>query len=188
MYKTRCPFRLSPKPSHNCIGWVRLGIRWLRAHPRVDTVFVSADQASDVSGPPKDAEQAKIDGFRRAWAALPDSVRAVYVLHDVPHASPYTNVCVKRALRRGDNPGRRCARPREEALHHDPEAAAAKSDTSGRVHLIDLTPFMCNRARCFPVVGGALVIKDGGHLTRAFSATLGPYIRRAATAVAPPRH
>jgi hypothetical protein len=40
---------------------------------------------------------------------------------------------------------------------------------------------MCDRENCFPVVGGALVIKDIGHLTRTFSATLGPYLDRAIT-------
>ena len=44
---------------------------------------------------------------------------------------------------------------------------------------MDLTPLMCGERRCFPVVGGALVIKDHGHLTRTFSATLGPFVQRA---------
>jgi hypothetical protein len=181
MYRTRCPFRLAPKPGHKCIGWVKRDLRWLREHPRVETVFVSADAASGVSGPPEDAEQNKIDGFQRAWAAAPASVKRIYVLHDVPHASPDTNPCVKRALKHDRNPGTTCARPREEALIHDPQAAAAEQDTSGRVHLIDLTDFMCDATQCFPVVGGALVIKDVGHLTRTFSTTLGRYIRRAVT-------
>jgi hypothetical protein len=54
------------------------------------------------------------------------------------------------------------------------------------VKLIDLTPFMCDDRACFPVVGGALVIKDVGHLTRTFSATLGPFLGRAVAAVQAP--
>ena len=38
---------------------------------------------------------------------------------------------------------------------------------------------MCDDSRCFPVVGGALVIKDIGHLTRTFSRSLGPFLGRA---------
>jgi hypothetical protein len=45
---------------------------------------------------------------------------------------------------------------------------------SDRVRVVDLTHFFCGRQRCCPVVGGALVYKDAHHLTRVFSATLGP--------------
>jgi hypothetical protein len=38
---------------------------------------------------------------------------------------------------------------------------------------------MCDEQSCLPVVGGALVIKDIGHMTRTFSRTLGPYLGRA---------
>jgi hypothetical protein len=47
------------------------------------------------------------------------------------------------------------------------------------VRLLDLTDFMCTATLCPPVVGGALVLKDADHLTRAFSTTLGPYLLRA---------
>jgi hypothetical protein len=46
------------------------------------------------------------------------------------------------------------------------------------VQSIDLTPFMCTASDCLPVVGGVLVHKDRGHLTRAFSASLGPFLLR----------
>jgi hypothetical protein len=38
---------------------------------------------------------------------------------------------------------------------------------------------MCTHRLCFPVVGGALVLKDQSHLTAVFSASLGPYLDRA---------
>jgi len=41
-----------------------------------------------------------------------------------------------------------------------------------------MTRFMCDRRRCFPVVGGALAFKDGQHLTDVFATTLGPYLLR----------
>ncbi|MDX6718625.1 MAG: hypothetical protein QOJ63_879 [Solirubrobacteraceae bacterium] len=77
------------------------------------------------------------------------------------------------------NPAVRCARPRRGALLPDLAAVAAEQTNSDRVKLIDLTPFMCDDDECFPVVGGALVIRDVGHLTRSFSATLGPFLGRA---------
>jgi hypothetical protein len=48
-----------------------------------------------------------------------------------------------------------------------------------RVRLIDLTRLFCDRARCFPVIGGAYVYRDFNHLNRVFAATLGPYLLRA---------
>ena len=127
----------------------------------------------------KSLEETKIAGYIDAWKALPRSVRDIYVLRDVPHGTFRTNECVRQALARRRNPALRCARPRERALRRDLAALAAEQTDAERVQPIDLTPFMCDDVRCFPVVGGALVIKDVGHLTRAFSATLGPFLGRA---------
>ena len=44
--------------------------------------------------------------------------------------------------------------------------------------MLDLTPFFCD-ARCYPVIGGALVVRDANHMTGTYSATLGPYVLRA---------
>jgi len=77
------------------------------------------------------------------------------------------------------NAALRCARPRERALEVDEAAVAAERTDSERVGLVDLSSFMCDEQRCFPVVGGALVIKDIGHMTRTFARTLGPYLGRA---------
>ena len=55
-----------------------------------------------------------------------------------------------------------------------------------RYALLDLTDFFCSRRKCFPVIGGALVTKDGRHLTRVFSTSLGPYLARAIRAVVTP--
>jgi hypothetical protein len=49
---------------------------------------------------------------------------------------------------------------------------------SPRVHRIDMTHFFCGRARCFPVIGGVLVHRDKGHLTRVHAATTAPYLGR----------
>ena len=57
---------------------------------------------------------------------------------------------------------------------------------SPRVRLVNLTPFMCDRAKCYPVVGGALVHKDGGHITQVFSRSLGPYLGRYVDRLPPP--
>jgi hypothetical protein len=183
-----CPFTFATTPvRRRCTEWSRSAVRWLRAHPEVRTVFVSANSGSGVVPRPGWTRSAtKIDGYIRAWNALPGSVREVFVIRDVPHSRHDTADCVARAVARRRNPAVRCARPRARALRRDLQAAAAVQAGSPRVKLIDLTPSMCDDRTCFPVVGGALVIRDVGHLTRTFSATLGPFLGRAVAALRTP--
>jgi len=54
--------------------------------------------------------------------------------------------------------------------------------SSARVPVIDMTRYFCSARRCQSVIGGALVHKDGAHLTRMFAATLGPFVLRAVDA------
>lgn len=181
--RNSCPFISARSPaSARCRGWTGSVLRWLRAHPEVHSVFVSANADSGVRPVPGLTRgTTKISGYIRAWKALPPSVRDVFVIHDVPRSRSDTRHCVASAVARHRNPALRCARPRARALRPDLEAEAAEQSDSKRVKLIDLTQFMCDDDSCFPVVGGALVIKDIGHLTRTFSATLGPYLGRAVT-------
>jgi hypothetical protein len=72
-----------------------------------------------------------------------------------------------------------CAQPRAGALPPDPEANAARAGADPRVRLLDLTSLMCTSDACPAVIGGVLVRKDGDHITRAFSATLGRFVLRA---------
>lgn len=181
--RPNCPFTFARSAGPGmCAGWARSVVRYLGAHPEVRTVFVSANSGSGVKASAGRSRRAtKVDGFIRAWAALPPSVDEVFVIRDVPHNSRRQTPCIKRALKRHHNPGVRCARRRGLALRTDYQTVAAEQSGSRRVKVIDLTPLMCSRRKCFPVVGGALVIKDIGHITRTFSRTLGPYVGRAVT-------
>jgi SGNH domain-containing protein len=146
---------------------------WLAGHPQVRTVFVSANDTSLFAG---DA----VAGYRSAWQSLATSVGRIYVLRDTPsRVSLETSACVERLLRARQAIGSRCAEPREGALPPDPQVEAARVPGDDRVRLLDLSDFMCTPTLCPPVVGGALVLKDADHLTRAFSTTLGPYLLRA---------
>lgn len=157
--------------TRDCARWLR-GVRsWLAAHPEVHTLFVSAHATTRYAGDP-------VAGFRAAWRRLPDSIRRVYVLRDVPGAVNDEADCVSRLTRRKRPVGAHCAQPRADALPPDPEAIAARSGAEPRVRLLDLTRLMCSADRCPAVIGGVLVRKDGDHITRAFSATLGRYVLR----------
>ncbi len=179
--RSNCPFTFARTPGRGrCAGWSGSVVRWLQAHPEVHSIFVSANSGSGVVPlPGMTRRTTKMNGYIRAWKALPRSVRHIFVIRDVPHSRNDTRDCVTRAVARHRNPAQRCARPRSGALRTDWQAVAAGQTDSERVKLIDLTRLMCDDDRCFPVVGGALVIKDIGHLTRTFSTTLGPFLGRA---------
>jgi hypothetical protein len=179
--RDNCPFTFARTPGKGrCKGWADRVRRWLGRHPEVRRVIVAANSGSGVIPANGHTQRTtKIEGYIDAWKSLPQTVRELYVLRDVPHSRNDTAGCVARALQRGRNPATRCSRPRSAALLTDEAAVAARRTDSARVKLVDLSRYMCDEQRCFPVVGGALVIKDIGHLTRTFSRTLGPFLGRA---------
>jgi peptidoglycan/LPS O-acetylase OafA/YrhL len=178
-----CPFsaatKVLPEPERTrCLEWKAEVIRWFARHPEVHMVFVSefAGGTGVVTRPGQRPFAVEVDGYARAWAALPPSVRRIVVIRDTPKARGNTDDCVQRALTEGSPAGIACAVPRRRALDPDPATVAAGSVQSGRVRVADLTRFFCDRVRCFPVVGGALVYKDTTHLTRTYAVTLAPYL------------
>ena len=171
-YNALTPRLHTPALTRDCARWQPDVQRWLGAHPEVHTVFVSAHAKTVYAG---DAAA----GFRDAWRSLPDSVRRVYVLRDTPRAVRPEAECVSRLARRKRPVGSHCAQPRAGALPQDPEATAARSGADPRVRVLDLSALMCSSRLCPAVIGGVLVRKDGDHLTRAFSATLGRFVLRA---------
>ncbi len=179
--RSNCPFTYATTPGKGrCGDWAHRVVAWIRDHPDVRTVVVSANSGSGVVPAARlGSRETKRRGYLRAWDALPTTVTRVIVVHDVPHSRSSTRACVASAVRRRQDAGLRCARPRFAALRDDLEAEAAARTTARRVRPVDLSQFMCDEHECFPVVGGALVIKDIGHLTRTFSRTLGPYLGQA---------
>jgi SGNH domain (fused to AT3 domains) len=171
-YNALTPRLHTPALTRDCARWQPDVRSWLGAHPEVHTVFVSAHAKTIYAG---DA----VAGFRAAWRGLPESVKRVYVLRDTPRAVRPEAECVSRRARRKRPVGSRCAQPRAGALPPDPEATAARGGADPRVRLLDLSALMCGADRCPAVIGGVLVRKDGDHLTRAFSATLGRFVLRA---------
>jgi hypothetical protein len=142
-------------------------------------VFVSAISGSDwIASGGRSEHETAVDGFLRAYRALPSSVRNVIVLRDTPKARRETAGCVERAIDARRRAAAACALPRSRAVVRDPLAAAAARYRTDRVRLADLTRFICDARRCYPVVGGALVHKDEHHMTTVFARTLWPYLAR----------
>lgn len=166
-----------------CRAWKRDVFAWFARHPEVDTVFVAG--LTGGSGVVPRAGMSRFDtsaqGYVDAWNALP--VERIVVLRDTPKMRADTDTCVERAIKRRLDAGTACAVPRAEALDRDPAIAASARMPAKRVQTIDLTRFFCGPRACYPVIGGALVLRDNTHVTGAFSATLGPYLGRALDAL-----
>jgi hypothetical protein len=165
----------------SCLAWNRQLPNWFERHPDVKTAFVVQHFAGLVKIPKgrNTARETKIAGFIRAWKALPKTVENIIVIRDTPLVGHSMLECVRRAEGKGRNAGSACSVARSRALRTDPAVVAARRLKSKRVHVIDMTRFLCSRKRCYPVIGGALVYKDDQHMTEVFASTLGPYLHGA---------
>jgi hypothetical protein len=182
--RSGCPLSTAPPDlprarRASCKRWRSAVRRWFRRHPQVRTVFVSQLASADIRVPRgRDREEYEIQSFLRAWRRLPRSVRQIVVLRDTPVSTDHASVCVQQAVIDHRPAGSACAVSRGTAVRRDRAALATRRRGARRVHLVDLTPFMCSPRLCFPVVGGVLVFKDKTHMTPLFAATLGPFLLR----------
>jgi peptidoglycan/LPS O-acetylase OafA/YrhL len=154
---------------------------WFRAHPDVSVAFIAHFVETSGKAEPQPGQSqfaAEVDGYERAWRALPRSVKRIVVIRDTPETPVGTLDCITRAMDRHQRAGERCAFPRAPAVPRDPAATAARRIHDPRVKLVDLNHSICDRRRCYPVVGGVLVYKDLSHLTPLFATTLGPFLDR----------
>jgi hypothetical protein len=178
-----CPLTTAPLAQENrrnrCRRVVEEIVDWLGRHRGVTRVFVSDHGTRVVQEPGEDAAQAMVRGFRGAWRRLPPWIHEIAVIRDAPWSSGSVAGCVEQAMARRADAGQACALPRSRALRRDPQFEAVAGFTERRVLGLDLTHVMCDETRCFPVIGGALVHKDLGHLTAVFAATMGPQLLRA---------
>jgi hypothetical protein len=156
-------------------------LNFLRSHPEVDTVFSVSNADTPVTVPEGQTNESfKIDGFLRAWAELPPTVKHIVVLRDATASSAEQFDCLSRALADGGRPGIACAMARPLALREDLSVAAVQQAHSPRLQAIDLSRYFCDSALCYPVIGGVRVNADiFGHLTPTYMRTLGPYLLRA---------
>jgi hypothetical protein len=169
-----CPFNTAgaklrtDSDSDECHRWLGQVRTFFADRPEIHTVFVAARASADFARDPA-------EGAREALRSLPKSVRRIYVIRATPETQRSEATCVNRRLRAHATIGSACALQRATALLPDPQSKAE----GGRVKVLDFTKYLCDVTKCPSVIGGVLVRKDGSHLTRAFSATLGPFVLRA---------
>ncbi|MCW2992219.1 MAG: hypothetical protein JWM73_2813 [Solirubrobacterales bacterium] len=183
MTRSGCTFSkaepvLPGKLKQECIDWRTQVYQWFTDHPEVRTVVISQHPGEVVVPQGSTEWRTKVQGFRDAWKALPDTVKHIVVIRDTPYVTSKTPDCVTAAMRRHEDAGTKCALPRSRSLKRDHAAEAALLYKVPGVRLVDMTSFMCSDTSCFPVVGGALTHKDTGHITLVFGETLGPYLLR----------
>jgi hypothetical protein len=181
--RSGCPFNTaqviipSSESAATCRRWNRAVRAWMQRHSEVTTVFLSQRAHAKYVAPHGATSNfdTAVRGDVAAYRALPATVTSIVVIRDTPLSSSVAEECVRHAYAQGQDVARRCTRARGKALGPDPAATAARR-VRGRVHVLDMTPFFCSSAVCYPVVGGALVHKDIDHITTVFARTLGPFM------------
>lgn len=180
---TSCPLQQAlrdlPEPRRTqCAEWKRDVFAWFAVHPEVHTVFVAGLSGGSgvVPANGRDRFATSVAGYVDAWRALPASVERIVVIRDTPKFSSETDTCIERAMAQRRDAGLVCAAPRSRALDRDPAIAAASRMPPDHVQTVDLTHFFCGSRDCYPVIGGALVLRDATHVTGVFSSTLGPFL------------
>lgn len=157
-----CPFLGEPIEGNlsqrgiNCTNWNRDLNQKLAETTPFDLVFVTNNESRDGYGP---------DALVAAWEPIVSRGSKLVVLRDVPTMSGALDCLLRNEL----NPSA-CDVKREVALAKNRLAAAAALVEGS--HVVDLSDFFCDSINCHVVVGGAIVYRDGHHLTNTFASTL----------------
>jgi SGNH domain (fused to AT3 domains) len=175
---TSCAFSAVVSPGRtkanakDCRTWNLETLARGKTNTEIDTVFV-VDAVI-----PRPGFKTQMEGYRKAWLALPHTVRHIVVIRDNPRMQADTPPCIDSARHAKRDAGAACARNRSTSLKPDPAVELVHQMHSKRIKAIDLSRYFCDATRCPPVIGGVLVYKDLTHITRAYGATLAPYLLR----------
>jgi len=182
LLKGSCPLTeavrvMGAQDAASCVSWNDAVQSWMAKHPEIDQVIVTASSKNEfVPKPGESGQQTAIQGYLTAWDELPDSVRRIVVLRDVPRPRADVVTCAQAAVS-ADRAVRECGRAADRALLNDPEVEAAKQ-SDRKPMLIDLSKYFCVDDYCSPEIGGAFVYRDGHHMTATFARTLAPYVAK----------
>lgn len=154
-----------------CLTWRKQIAPWLRAHPKVDSAFMaSVSKGGD----------GEIEAAINTWQTLPSSIKQIVAIRDNPVM--LNPDCVSEASAKGQRPGLVCAMDRSFVLGQDASLDAAQELAAGnqsgdrRYYGVDLSELICSEDKCYPVVGGLLVLASGAHQSPRFNLTLAPYL------------
>jgi hypothetical protein len=124
---------------------------------------------------PKAGQMAYADiasGMADYWTQLEDAGISVVPIEETPTMSFYPPDCVAKYGASSS----RCEEPLTEATRSDPPTVQATKLMKGKVKLVDMNKFVCDKTECPSVVGNVLVYFDAHHLTSNYSNTIAPYL------------
>ncbi|MGH3431331.1 MAG: acyltransferase family protein, partial [Thermocrispum sp.] len=189
--KSSCPFTpatiaLNGQPYANCAQWGRnVEAELLREPP--DAVITSQFRSTALTDPADGSSPQTVDvmtaGLRERWSRLAEAGSRVVVLRDNP--TPTDDVqpvyeCVD--ANRDDVTPCVFSRAVGERTGGQPAQSAAARGLDG-VHTVSLNDFICPGTTCPPVIGDALVYRQGSHLTRTYVDTLEPRLAERLAAI-----
>ena len=185
--KAKCPYTtISVKSSTyaSCEAWNRHLAAYLAAERPAVVITSQADYQVTTTSGALDATasaRAMAHDLRGNYANLIAAGTKVVVLRNTPHPGINMGDCIS------GNGGRlkKCAVPREEALHQVGAAQIAAVRGLDGASLIDLNNAICPDDPCAPVIGGVLVYIDNSHITRTYALSLAPRLLKAFNHVLP---
>lgn len=162
-----------PAATTGCSDWNA----WVRRQVTsggYDLVVMSSRTDQLIAGVPRSGQdEAAQQAYARTLDAFTGAGAQVLVMRDTPNFPGAVPDCV------AASPERDCTVQRDDGLEPDPLAAAASANTSGDVHVLDVTDVLCDAQVCHGVIGSAITYFDHGHMTVSFSRTLRPLVERA---------
>ena len=175
IYESACDFTILERywgeDYPGCQAYRRQVPGWLKAHPRIDTAVMSSVA--------KDG-QAEVEAAKQSWETLPRSIKNVISVYDNPVM--LNQGCAYQVAERGGSPGEECAMDRSVVLPYDAsyQAAVEMSESNpgpGRNYYgVDLSYLSCDQQKCYPVIGGLLMLASGAHQGPRWNLTLAPYL------------
>lgn len=172
--KTNCAFTDAQRSAQYapCAAWSSALQKKLAASKSFDVVLTSffADNLNIEVGKGLVSRSAAEAGFQQVWQPLVDRGSTIIVIHDTPHMSSSTTVCV---ATKGSS--KTCDVPSAAALAAPDLQYAAAANMAGVLRL-DLNDWLCTPSICKAVIGGVAVRTDPYHITKTYSQTMTPYL------------
>ncbi len=121
----------------------------------------------------REASPERFEAFSTLWQRQVDQGVGVIAIEPPPRGVPDYLKCVRGA--EDDRIIESCTNTRERAFAAYSVYGAVSREVAG-TGVVDLNDLICPGDTCPPVVGGAFIYRDGGHLSETYSRTLGPYL------------
>lgn len=161
----------------NCADWGQKVTQAVVSNSAIDTVF--ANNYADVyftgtATTSSDPAPIGPEPYMAMWQKFIAAGKKVVVLSDTPRPNSNIPDCIElhKAITL-------CSAPAGTALHPNVMKDAVGKMNSPSVTFIDFSDRFCFDGSCPPIIGGVVVYNDDSHLTKTYSASLGPFIEKA---------